>query len=116
MKGLKDINKEPFIVPEGYFEQLNKDIMKATANNCTTVVRRKNHILGKLSHIAGYAAAAAILIILASNLFVPGNKASCNIAETDIYNSENEYIDNILNSYTIDDYTFYCYLTETDFE
>ena len=30
--------------------------------------------------------------------------------------AESDYIDNILNSYTIDDYTFYCYLTNSDFE
>ena len=112
MEKQKEIEKQIFTVPEGYFEQLNRDILSATVERSATAPRRKNHILGKLSRVAGYAAAVALLFIVTSNFFVPGDRVNDSIAST----AESEYIDNILNSYTIDDYTFYCYLTDTDFE
>lgn len=112
MEKKKEIGKQIFTVPEGYFEQLNREILSATVDRSATAPRRKNHILGKLSRVAGYAAAIALLFAVASNFFAPENWGDDSIAST----AESEYIDNILNSYTIDDYTFYCYLTNSDFE
>ena len=104
--------KELFTVPEGYFEQLNKEILTATVERQAVAPRRKSHIIGRFSRVVGYAAAVALLFIVAKNIFVPDSSNTA-IAEN---NTESEYIDNILNSYTIDDYTFYCYLTNSDFE
>lgn len=101
--------KEVFTVPEGYFEQLNRNILDATANCNPAVQRRRSHAFGR---VAGYAAAVAILFVLAINVLTPKSTDSENIAVS----ADNEYIDNILNSYTIDDYTFYCYLTDSNFE
>ena len=101
--------KEVFTVPEGYFEQLNRNIIDATVNSNVAVPHRKS-IFGR---VAGYAAAVAVLFVLAINILVPDNKAN---SEKIAMSAEEEYIDNILNSYTIDDYTFYCYLTNSDFE
>lgn len=103
-----NIRKKTFTVPNGYFERLNKDILGATA--ATPRRSNRNHVIGRFTRIAGYAAAVATLFIVASNVLT-SNKAD-EIAAT----AQSEYIDNILNSYTIDDYTFYCYLTESDFE
>lgn len=111
MEDFKYSNREIFTVPEGYFEQLNKEILNATVKSRTNAPRRKNVIIGAFGRFMGYAAAVAILFVLATNIIAPSGIDSY-IAETD----ENEYIDNILNSYAIDDYTFYCYLTNTDFE
>jgi hypothetical protein len=104
--------KEVFTVPEGYFEQLNRKILDATVESRTATPRRKSYTLGRFGRVARYAAAVAVLFVLAINILTPGNNASNNVA----MNESDEYIDNILNSYTIDDYTFYCYLTNSDFE
>ncbi len=107
--------KEIFAVPDGYFEQLNKDILDATAKSHTTAPHRKKHLLGGFGRVFGYAAAIAALLIVAGNLLFTGNEPK-NKAIADNINAESEYIDNIFNSYTIDDYTFYCYLTESEYE
>ena len=112
MKEANKIEKEIFAVPDGYFEQLNKDILNATIKRDTNTPRRKHYILGKFSRMVGYAAAVAILFVATSNFFTQSNNSK-NITGTDT--TESEYIDNILNSYSIDDYTFYCYLTDSDY-
>ncbi len=114
MKEVKDRKKTGFSVPEGYFEHLNREILDATVKSCTGAVHRKRHTIGRFSRIAGYAAAIAILFVIAGNILKIGSKDNINSAYTE--NAENEYIDNILNSYPIDEYTFYCYLTDSDFE
>ena len=107
--------KEPFTVPDGYFEQLNNKILDATTHRHKTTPRRKNIVIGRLSRITGYAAAVAILIgVTTGYLSQHGNANGDTAASENLY--ADEYIDNILNSYPIDEYTFYCYLTDTDFE
>ena len=116
MKITDNRKKEPFTVPDGYFEQLNSKILDATAKSRTAAQRRKSIAIGKLSRIAGYAAAIAIIAGIATNHFAQQHQASGNTASTESIYADSEYIDNILNSYPIDEYTFYCYLTDTDFE
>lgn len=115
MKEKDNRRKEPFTVPDGYFEQLNNRILDATANRHTKASRRKNIVIGKLSRITGYAAAIAILIGVTTSYLTQHHKAGSNTATNESLYAD-EYIDNILNSYPIDEYTFYCYLTDTDFE
>ena len=111
MKEVKDRKETGFSVPEGYFEHLNREILDATVKSRTGAVHRKRHTIGIFSRIAGYAAAVAILFAIAGNFLTTDSKDNANTE-----NAENEYIDNILNSYPIDEYTFYCYLTDSDFE
>lgn len=106
--------KKLFTVPEGYFEQLNKEILSATVESKTN--SHKSYIIGKISRVMGYAAVIALLFVVAKNILIPVNEANSNTALAESNNAQSEYIDNILNSYTIDDYTFYCYLTNSDFE
>ena len=108
--------KELFTVPEGYFEQLNGKIIDATAGKPANEHRRKSHVIGRFSRIIGYAAAVAIIFGITANLIAPWHKVTGDSTTSDNAYADNEYIDNILNSYTIDEYTFYCYLTESDFE
>ena len=114
-----DNKREVFTVPDGYFEQLNRSIMNATAGKDAPAPRRKRFILGKFARVAGYAACIAILLGIATTVFTPeketGNSITA-IAANENEDSNNEYIDNIFNSYNIDEYTFYCYLTDSDFE
>lgn len=108
------IKKDVFTVPDGYFEQLNRSILDATVNSRTAIAHSRTRTIGRFTRIFGYAAAIAVLFVIVGNLIVPFSK---NAEERTFAEAiENEYIDNILNSYTIDDYTFYCYLTESDYE
>ena len=115
MKERDHSKKEPFNVPDGYFEQLNNRILDATANRCTKTPRRKSIVIGKFNRITGYAAAIAILIGVTTSYLARHHKIGCDTAANETLYAD-EYIDNILNSYPIDEYTFYCYLTDTDFE
>ena len=116
MKNEHNREKEVFTVPEGYFEQLNREILKATVGNSTVTPSHKSHFIGRLSRIIGYAAAVAIIFGITANLIAPWHKVTGDSTTSDNAYADNDYIDNILNSYTIDEYTFYCYLTESDFE
>ena len=116
MKEIDNRNKELFTVPDGYFEQLNSKILDATANRHKATPRRKSIAIGKLSRIAGYAAAIAVIAGITTNYFAQHHKTAGDIASAESIYADSEYIDNILNSYPIDEYTFYCYLTDTDFE
>ena len=116
MEELKENKKEVFTVPKGYFKQLNRNIMAATVDTGTASPRHKHFVLGKFTRIAGYAAA---IILLLGVLFFPENKtddkAIVTVVASENTDIDSEYIDNIFNSYNIDEYTFYCYLTNTDF-
>ena len=111
--------KEVFTTPEGYFERLAKDISAATVEN-STVAPKRRIIIGKWYRVAGYAAALAIMFATGIGLSInksADKHATQQIAATaEEQSAESDYIDNVLNSYTIDDYTFYCYLTDIDFE
>ena len=116
MENKHNTKKDVFTVPEGYFEQLNNDILKATVGNNVATPRHKRHVIGRFYRLTACAAAVAILLVFAGNLLAPRNNTGSNTAETENIYAENEYIDNIYDSYSIDEYTFYCYLTDTDFE
>lgn len=116
MENKHNTKKEVFTVPEGYFEQLNNDILKATVGNSTATPHHKRRLIGRFYRLTACAAAVAMLLVFAGNLLTPRNTTGSNTAETESTLAENEYIDNIYDSYSIDEYTFYCYLTDTYFE
>lgn len=119
MENLEENKKKVFTVPDGYFEQLNRNIMKATTSNDIAAPQRKRFVLGRFARIAGYAACITIFLGIAVTVFAPEKNEDCKttvIAANENRDSKNEYIDNVFNSYDIDEYTFYCYLTNSDFE
>lgn len=61
-----------------------------------------------------YAAAVVLMFIIGGTAYLSTISQNNDIAANEY---SNEYIDDMLESYPIDDYTFYCYLTnnETDF-
>lgn len=106
---LEDIkNKHPFTVPDGYFESLDSNIMRQLPKKpaATQQKHRTVNLTGYLRYTS-YAAAILLAFFIGSTLL----KSS----DTTIANNEEyftgEYIDEMLTSYPIDDYTFYCYVT-----
>ena len=121
MEERENKKKNSFTVPEGYFGQLNRDILDATSEKRTdTTVVRKRYRLGRFSRFAGIAAAITIVFVLAGNLFTNSGTtaavANANSTASAVYDDiDNEMIDNLLSNYPIDEYTFYCYLTDTEY-
>lgn len=119
MEERENKKKNSFTVPEGYFEQLNREILDATSEKRTgTSVKR--YRLGRFSRFAGIAAAITIVFVLAGNLFTNSGTtaavATANSTASAVYDDiDNEMIDNLLSNYPIDEYTFYCYLTDTEY-
>ena len=68
MENKHNTKKEVFTVPEGYFEQLNNDILKATVGNNVATPRHKRHVIGRFYRLTACAAAVAILYLPATCL------------------------------------------------
>ena len=121
---INDLNKNNFTTPEGYFEHLQKEILNATCDKKTTTVPLHKKVRGTgLLRYIGYAATIAVVALLA--LGIMGNKdndstTTATAQQADINTIETiadeEYIDNMLSSYPIDEYTFYCFVTDNNIE
>lgn len=112
-------NRQPFSTPEGYFEGLNRSIINATGKVPEINATKKHYTLGWWTRTIGYAAMLAIAIFVADNIAKDNDTASKKAVARSIQEGQmldNEMIDNILTNYPIDDYTFYCYLTDTDID
>jgi hypothetical protein len=111
-------NKNPFITPEGYFANLNKKITEATCGNETLPKKKGTSIVFRMRWIS-YAAAIVIIFSIITGVIhtqpINKNATAANSTVSDEI-LDSEFIDNMLDSYPIDDYTFYCYLTNSDFE
>ena len=114
-------NRNTLSVPEGYFESLQSKVASKTCRDGATAAKGKRG-LGWRS--IGYAAAMLVFVCLIA-FNGTGNKQSAGSTilaagteQTPADGTENiaeeEFMDNLLDNYPIDDYTFYCYLTDTD--
>lgn len=119
--------KRPFSTPEGYFEELEKNILHKSCGtvkrNCTPCKPRRN--IAVWSKWVSFAAMVAIVALIAiathdvqeqgndnkqgKNTYAGVNNKSRNTQTSSEIDAE--YIDNMLSSYPIDDYTFYSCLT-----
>lgn len=115
---LEDYKREGgFIVPEGYFDKLDSDIKRATCHKSVEPEKNKTVFKGFMRYAAMiaivFAAAAGIIYNYADNpaaLLTNGSS----VAEMNNALEDNEYIENMLAEYPIDEYTFYCYMTDSD--
>ena len=109
---IEDFKKRDSLgTPDGYFKNLNDNIMKATAGAATENASGKARTLTPWTRIAGYAAAVAIVFAIAiGTVSTSGNREEAWMHD----DMDEEFIDNILLNYPIDEYTFYCSLTDTD--
>lgn len=117
--------RDKFTVPAGYFEEFEKKILLSTCDkkqHITTGTRKINWF--KWTSYAATVAIVATITAVAMNYSIKKQKAE-EIAENALPAKTNnavesagdeEYIDNMLQSYPIDDYEFYCFATNTSFE
>lgn len=102
-------NSKPFKVPANYFEELNDNIIKMLPEK-PLKKRTDKTIWNRAYAYIGYAAIFIIIFALGTT-FLTNKMPNETIAEEYF---ETEDIDDILNNYPIDDYTFYCCLTGND--
>lgn len=102
-------NKQPFTVPDNYFEQFNSNIINMLPKETAQKEKKRSPIaLPRIARHISYAAMLIIVFAIGYTIHNTGDTAPNTTAEE---HYEGEYIDEILNNYPIDDYTFYCYLT-----
>jgi hypothetical protein len=113
-------NRKPLTTPEGYFIKLNSEILKATSQKNTHPRRKEISINARMRWI-GYAATIAIVFAIAVGVISAPYRNNdkhneMTAAESTGYDTgvDSEFIDNMLDNYPINEYTFYCYLTDTD--
>lgn len=97
--------RKTFDVPDGYFDKFHERMMQQLPQERRATTRS---IFPSRIVRLSYAAAIAILFIVGAS-FIYNN--SMQTAGDDF---DKEIIDDILNNYPIDDYTFYCYLTNNE--
>ena len=110
---IEDFNKRNTLgLPEGYFETLQSRITSQTCNAGKAELQKRRKSFGwrSLGYVASILAVAFIGKFTYDRNITGG--AADYAANEEYY--EREYIESILSSYPIDDYTFYCYLTDTD--
>ena len=110
-----DINdyrkRKDLAIPEGYFEKLNQGIKDATCRSAVAIPKRRS-LTRRLAYFTGYAAMVAIIATATTGILLNnGNGSIENSAIVVAEGVDDEYIDNMLTNYPIDEYTFYCYLT-----
>lgn len=116
-------NRKPFSTPYGYFEELNRKIIEATSKAPAAPVTpaKKSIRVGMYAKWFSVAAMLVFVCLIAFNGISDKQAAENAIIVTDTEytaadGTENitdeEFMDNLLDNYPIDDYTFYCYLTE----
>ena len=103
-------NKNTFNLPEGYFDSLQERIASQTckAEKAEPLKRRKTFSWRSVS----YAASILLVAVIGKFAYERNNTIPDYTADTESY--DREYMESMLASYPIDDYTFYCYLTDTD--
>ena len=117
--------KDLFSTPEGYFGELEKKVADKTIGNRSSVIRKKRTlVIGNRIYRFGY---AALILIIATVAFTVANRETpastqSQTAQTEStakepavnHETDYEYDDMLLASYPIDEYTFYCYMTDTE--
>lgn len=106
-KGRKDT---PFTLPDNYFEEFHEKLMQQLPAKGNTPSR--NYLkIKKVTYWMRAAAAALLLTAATTTVYLYSNDMQA--ARTADAES-NEMIETIFDSYPIDDYNVYCYLTATD--
>ena len=112
MKERKNKISNPFTLPDNYFEEFHRNLMQQLPQkNVANQPRREQLRINKIRRWSYAAAIALMLITGGATLCQFGYyKITSAIAEAE----NNELIETIFDSYPIDDYNVYCYLTNSD--
>lgn len=105
--------KNPFSVPEGYFENLTQEVMSRLPEKETVAVPQREATkwekIRPWLYMAAMFVGAAMIIRVASSQHTP---ATADPMATDDADTEMEYINMAVESSMLDDYSLYVYLAE----
>lgn len=108
--------KNPFSVPEGYFDQLVPEVMnRLPEKERPAFVRKEPTMWEKVKpwiYMAAMFVGAAFIIRMGSM----GRQNSADLAVTDESETEMEYINMAVSNSMLDDYSLYVYLTDAEAE
>lgn len=111
----KEIDKKaghyPFTVPDGYFDRFHDRLMASLPESpLQKKEKRRLRLLGNLRRWS-YAAAVIGAFLIGGTVFHESNTVASDVLAEEY---DSEYIEELLDNYPIDDYTFYSYLTSAD--
>ena len=101
----KELFRESFVTPEGYFDAFHDRIMNKVQTEPNSMSA------SKLFFCIRYAAALILIFLLCGSVYYHDVKT------LSIYNDglcTNEFVDKLIDSYMVDEYTFYSYITDND--
>lgn len=111
--------KNPFRVPEGYFEGFTSDLMSRLPEKEKSDVFRAPTLWEKVRPwvymAAMFVGAALIIRVASSRVDVSADEQHPYVTE-EITDTEMEYIDAVINNSMLDDYSLYVYLTDGENE
>ncbi|MBR2607352.1 MAG: hypothetical protein IKC70_05420 [Bacteroidaceae bacterium] len=110
MKEKKGKISNPFTLPDNYFEEFHRNLMQQLPQKeIATQPRIKQLPTNKIRRWS-YAAAIVLMLTMGITALYQHESNETTITEAE----NNEIIETIFDSYTIDDYNVYCYLTNSD--
>ena len=107
-------NRQPFKVPDGYFEEFESNMPDILQRGSMKVIRSpKRKPLARIIRYTACAAAVILATIIVGARLTNSYEQTAQITSQEVYDNS-DFIDEVLNNYPIDDYTFYCCLTDND--
>lgn len=110
---MKGVEKNPFRVPDGYFEGLTQQVMDALPEKEMPDEIRLRPTLWQrvrpLVYLAAMMVGAALLLRVATSNLAPGGETG---VSTDESEADMEYIATAIDNSMMDDYALYVYLQE----
>ena len=102
----------PFTLPDNYFEEFHRNLMQQLPKK--EIAHQPHNRQLRINKIRRWSYAAAIALML-----ITGGATLCQFGYYKITSAiaeaeNNELIETIFDSYPIDDYNVYCYLTNSD--
>ena len=112
MKERKNKISNPFTLPDNYFEEFHRNLMQQLPQKDAANQPHREQL--RINRIRRWSYAAAIALML-----ITGGATLCQFGYYKITSAiaeaeNNEMIETIFDSYPIDDYNVYCYLTNSD--
>lgn len=108
--------KNPFIVPEGYFEHFSEELMQKLPAQEESAVEPQRITLWMRVRPWVYMAAmfCGILLCTKTVFNISENISTDATAAVNEEEYSSEYVETLLDNTMMNDYTVYCYLTEAD--
>ncbi len=109
--------QNPFTLPDGYFEDFTRRLMEQLPTENTHAAKRSQTVTWR--RIAPWISTAAVFcgLLFGAHAYLQQSESAYAVSLLDDETSSSysdEYIEAIIDNSMMDDYTIYCYLTESE--